>query len=50
MRYLHALAQKHGVLQPLLLLPQLADPKDLFGVLHTDSPARNPLKTTAATA
>ncbi|MEN5181252.1 ornithine cyclodeaminase [Comamonas testosteroni] len=50
MRYLHALAQKHGVLQPLLLLPQLANPKDLFGVLHADSPARNPLKTTAATA
>ena len=35
MRYMHALARQHGVLQPLELLPQLADPKDLFSLLHT---------------
>ena len=37
MRYLHALARKHGVLQALPLLPQLADPKDLFSVLSSDT-------------
>ncbi len=34
MRYMHALARKHGVLQPLALVPQLADPKNLFALLQ----------------
>ena len=37
MRYLHALARKHGVLQALPLLPQLANPKDLFSLLSADT-------------
>ena len=50
MRYLHALARQHGVLQPLALLPPLADPKDLFGVLYADAPAPADSIKTATTA
>ncbi len=34
MRTLHALARQHGLLQPLALLPQLDNPKDLFSLLQ----------------
>ena len=40
MRTMHALARQHGLLQTLPLLPQLANPKDLFSVLEVaDIPA-----------
>ena len=50
MRYLHALARKYGLLQALPLLPQLADPKDLFSVLGTAPAAAVTNVKTAATA
>ncbi len=33
LRYMHALARQHQLLQPLALLPQLSNPKNLFELL-----------------
>ena len=34
MRHMQALAREHGLLQRLRLIPELADPKDLYGLVR----------------
>ena len=40
LRFLHAAATEMGLGQPIALIPELADPKNLFGVLQAPRPLR----------
>jgi ornithine cyclodeaminase len=43
LRYVYGLAAEHRVGYPIDLIPQLADPKDLYQLLRGSSTAINPL-------
>lgn len=39
LRFLRDVAQELGLGQPIALVPQMSDPKDLFGQLHLNQAA-----------
>jgi ornithine cyclodeaminase len=42
LRFMHGAARRLGLARPLALVPDLADPRDLFGSIHTMAPVPGP--------